>query len=683
MLTFLHNLRLRTRLILGFSMPFVSIFVLAFIAQFSVNSLFNLVEEQREESEVIAQVKQIKLLMSETETGMRGFLISGKESFLNRYIQGQESFDNALINLKNTYKNDKEELVQIEEIRILKDKWTREAAELQIQLRKEVAKGEKATENFVRLSKRTTGPALFAEIREILAQISAEVDAQYDRDGYELTNSVLMAMVNQETGQRGFLLTGIESELRPYYDGQEELKRNISALREHLSTTFYDTEELLNKLTKIESLSKKWVTEAADPEIAARHEMNKVTVTLADITDLIEKGHGERIMNSIRQVIDSLIESEMQQMNKEVAKTESDINDSVLTGIVITVIALVLTAVLALWIIRQVQSQVGGEPAEIAQLTLKIAEGDLSTASLKSKDKKSIYASVLSMASQLRSTISKVSEATHSQSDAAESLSVIAEQTNSNVKAQIEAADQVSSAIDEMLVVVGSVAQSAAQAADSATQAEKVVKSGNEKAESAADGVIGLSDNLIDTSGKIQDLANSANEISDILNVIKGIADQTNLLALNAAIEAARAGEHGRGFAVVADEVRALAQSTQDSTVEIENMISRVQGEAKYAVSSMEQGQEKAAAIVEQTMDVQEALGDILQMVNQISGLTEEIAGATEQQSISSKEVGVKSEEIRSQSTQTGEGAAQIAEATQDLKRLSQLLHNEVAFFRL
>jgi methyl-accepting chemotaxis protein len=247
----------------------------------------------------------------------------------------------------------------------------------------------------------------------------------------------------------------------------------------------------------------------------------------------------------------------------------------------------------------------------------------------------------------------------------------------------MQSVDQVAAAIDEMQITASSVADSAAKAANSANQADQLVKLGSEKANSAASGVSQLADSLNSTSSQIQELATSAEDISNILNVIKGIADQTNLLALNAAIEAARAGEQGRGFAVVADEVRALAKSTQDSTVEIEGMISLVQQQAQSSVQSMSQGRTQAEQIVGLAGEVNEALTDIEQMVTNITDVTNHIASAAEQQSATSKEVSDRAEEIRTQSVQTGGGAESISKATQELKQLSNQLEQEMSYFKL
>ncbi|MDG3088626.1 methyl-accepting chemotaxis protein [Vibrio hannami] len=678
-----NKLRLSTKLLVGFAIPILAILLLSFLSNSSVQNLLKVNTSLTDEMSMVTRVNAIRTEMLEMESGMRGFLISGKEGFLSRYTQSLSDFEQQITELKTAYRNDPLQLERVEKIEELQKIWLREAAEPQIEMRKEIAQGEAATELYFKLSGRDIGPKTISEFRTILDEMFTEFDERYDRDGYELLNTVLIAVINQETGQRGFLLSGDEKALEPYTEGQKAFAQQVSALKEHLAGAYYDGSELLKKLEQAELVAEKWHKESAEPEIDARHAMNQVKLTLSDLTVFIEQGAGERNMLAIAQVIDQLVDAENSNVNQEIEHAHESAKSASTHSMLVATVSLILAVYMSYWIVREVLHMVGGEPSEIASITKRVAQGDLSNQVEVKKYPNSIFASIVMMTTQLRSTISQVVSATQSQSTAAESLATIAEQTNSNVQNQIHSVDQVTVAIDEMQVTASSVADSAANAASSANQADQLVKLGSEKAETAAGGVSQLADSLNSTSTQIEDLASSAEDITNILNVIKGIADQTNLLALNAAIEAARAGEQGRGFAVVADEVRALAKSTQESTVEIEGMISKVQQQAQRSVESMNQGQSQAGQIVAVTHEVNNALTDIEKMVADITDLTNQIASAAEEQSIASKEVGNLSEEIRSQSIQTGQGAEAIAKSTQDLKGLSAQLQQEMSYFKI
>ncbi|WP_375749538.1 methyl-accepting chemotaxis protein [Vibrio sp. HN007] len=680
---FFNKLRLSSKLLFGFAIPILAILLLSFLSNSSVKSLLNVNNSLSHDMSMVTKVSAIRGAMLEMESGMRGYLISGKESFLARYDRGLNSFENQIAQLEQSYRNNPQQLARVDQIEQLQKQWLAEAARPQIEMRKEIALGEAATTRYFELSGRDIGPKTIVEFRSIIEGMAAEFDERYDRDGYELLNTVLMAVINQETGQRGFLLSGNEEALAPYTQGEKDFAAQVSALKEHLAGAYYDGSELLNKLEQAQAIAKKWREEAAQPEIDARIEMNKVKVTLSDLTAFIEEGAGERNILAIDKVIEQLVSAEKSHVDRVQTEAQQSAESASNFGMMVAILSLLLVLFMSYWIVREVLQQVGGEPLEIATITKQVAQGDLSKQVESVKYPNSIYASIAVMTSQLRSTISKVMGATQSQKDAAESLSVVANQTNLNVQSQVKSVDQVTVAIDEMQITASSVADSAANAASSANQADQLVKLGSEKADSAAVGVSQLAESLNTTSSQIQDLAASAEDITDILNVIKGIADQTNLLALNAAIEAARAGEQGRGFAVVADEVRALAKSTQDSTVEIEGMIVKVQQQAQSSVDSMNQGQSQAGQIVSITHEVNHALTDIEQMVADITDVTNQIASAAEEQSHASKEVSLRAEEIRAQSIQTGEGAEAISKSTEELKVLSAQLEQEMAYFKI
>ncbi|CCN83831.1 putative Methyl-accepting chemotaxis protein [Vibrio nigripulchritudo SFn27] len=677
------NLKMSSKLLIGFSIPIVAIVLLAIVANSSLRSLLSTNNVLYHNMELMTEAREIHKAMIKMESVIQGFLISGKVKSLERYHDGQITFDNKMSDVKIAYQDEPELLSMANEVEVLQQLWVKEVATPLIAMRHEVTKGEDATKNFFELSKRNIGPETIREFRSRMEEIGKLLEERFDRKGFEIANLVMMAVINQETGQRGFMLSGDTKALEPYQQGKENFERHSSDLKEHLANIYYDATDVLEKLNEVEALAREWREQAAEPEIEARHAMNKVTTTIADIITFIEEGTGEQRLLAIEQVISQLVAGEIANINLQRAKATESADSATMTGIVVALMALFLVSVITIWIVREVRRQVGGEPHKIASHTRKVADGDLSVNPENSRYQDSIYASLVTMTAQLRSTLSQVSGATKSQSNAAEALAEIADQTNRNVQTQIQAVDQVSVAIEEMQITASTVANSAASAAESAGKADQKVKLGSKKANDAACGVTILADSLNDTSNKIQALATSANQISNILNVIKSIADQTNLLALNAAIEAARAGDQGRGFAVVADEVRSLAKNTQDSTVEIEEMISKVQLEAQSSVESMKSGQQQASVIVELTNEVNGALTDIEEMVSNITDLTNQIASATEQQSIASKEVGKRSTEIRAHSVQTGEGAQEIAVATGELKKLSIQLEQEVSFFRL
>jgi len=266
---------------------------------------------------------------------------------------------------------------------------------------------------------------------------------------------------------------------------------------------------------------------------------------------------------------------------------------------------------------------------------------------------------------------------------AAEELSTITVQSSEGVSRQQNETQQVATAMNEMSATVHEVAKNAAKAATAAHDADEQAKDGYKVVSKTVDTINDLAAEVKRSSQVIEGVKNDTLSIGSVLDVIRGIAEQTNLLALNAAIEAARAGEQGRGFAVVADEVRTLASRTQVSTQEIQEMIERLQSGANQAVDAMEKGREKAAESVEQAGKAGAALEAITQMVDTITSMNTQIASAANEQSTTAEEINRNIVNISQVADETANGAQQTSRATNELARLAVDLQQQVGRFQV
>lgn len=358
--------------------------------------------------------------------------------------------------------------------------------------------------------------------------------------------------------------------------------------------------------------------------------------------------------------------------------------ESAIFNLLILVLIGVVIAVLLTWKISvSILKPIGGEPKDIEILTHKIAEGDLSMRFDNTQQTTGIYSAMQLMVEKLKIMMQQISDSATSQATAAAELALISTQTKNNVSEQDLATEQVATAINQMQATAADVAKNTSVAASATEAARLLVDQGSEKAEQSFSGATKLSDDLHNASAIISELAQSTQDITGILGVIKGISEQTNLLALNAAIEAARAGEFGRGFSVVAGEVRTLASNTQKSTAEIEEKITKAQAQAKASVEAMMVGRERANNIVTQTTDVQQALGEIKESVHQIIDMNSQIACATEEQNAVATDVSKQVVEIKELSKKTGAGAEKINIATEELTQFAAQLSNLVTRFKI
>ena len=286
-------------------------------------------------------------------------------------------------------------------------------------------------------------------------------------------------------------------------------------------------------------------------------------------------------------------------------------------------------------------------------------------------------------ASRIQAMIKQVGGSTNALAEAADDLKQITESTRGGVQRQRNEIDQVATAMTEMAATVQEVARNAATAAEAARDANDEAGSGKRVVEETIRAINALAGEVQGASDVINQLAADSEAIGGVLDVIRGIAEQTNLLALNAAIEAARAGEQGRGFAVVADEVRTLAQRTQTSTQEIQGMIEKVQGGARNAVAVMESGRDKAADSVSKASEAGASLGTINYAVSAINDMNMQIASAAEEQSAVAEEINRNIVNIGTVADETAEGSNRIAAANEHLVRLGSELQEIVNQFKV
>ncbi|AOV17744.1 hypothetical protein BJI67_12390 [Acidihalobacter aeolianus] len=284
---------------------------------------------------------------------------------------------------------------------------------------------------------------------------------------------------------------------------------------------------------------------------------------------------------------------------------------------------------------------------------------------------------------RIQNVVSQVAGSTAQLAAAAEELSATSEETSRHVGNQQNETDQVAAAMNEMSSTVLEVAKNANDAAHAAQDAHGATVQGQKVVGNTISAISQLADEVERTAQVIHALESDSAQIGRVLEVINGISEQTNLLALNAAIEAARAGEQGRGFAVVADEVRTLAMRTQDSTEEIRGMIERLQDGSKSAVSAMTTGREKAQASVTQARDAGVSLDTISQSVTRINDMNALIASAAEEQSSVAEEINRNISNISHATDQTATGAQQTATASEELARLSAELQSLVNQFKI
>jgi len=341
-----------------------------------------------------------------------------------------------------------------------------------------------------------------------------------------------------------------------------------------------------------------------------------------------------------------------------------------------------LVGLIAAWVITRL---IVAPLRSVIRVAQRIAGGDLSaTIEVTRRDEiGQLMLAMQQMGAGLSSIVSGLQSGIEQLANSAQSLSAVTEQTNLEVSSQKEETEQVATAMNQMTATVHDVARNAEEAAQAAQTADDKVESGQQVVRQSMVRIEQLADSATSASSSIESLSAEIQNIGTVLSVIKSVAEQTNLLALNAAIEAARAGEQGRGFAVVADEVRALAKRTQQSTEEIERLVSALRSAAQTSVQQIQSSGELVKMAVSDALQTESALGSIAAAVSLIQQMNQQIAAAAEQQSSVAEEINRSVTNIRASADQSSLAMQGNAASSIELAQLGVELKGMVGHFRL
>ncbi|NWC49219.1 methyl-accepting chemotaxis protein [Pseudomonas edaphica] len=346
-----------------------------------------------------------------------------------------------------------------------------------------------------------------------------------------------------------------------------------------------------------------------------------------------------------------------------------------------TLLALLVGIIAALVITRQITRPIQDTLAVVER----IASGDLShNIQVTRRDELGVLQQgIQRMGTTLRELISGIRDGVTQIASAAEELSAVTEQTSAGVNSQKIETDQVATAMHEMTATVQEVARNAEQASLAAADADGQARAGDKVVAEAIAQIERLAAEVARSTDAMTHLQQESNKIGSVMDVIKAVAEQTNLLALNAAIEAARAGEAGRGFAVVADEVRGLAQRTQKSTEEIEGLVAGLQNGTQQVATVMNNSRSLTDSSVELTRKAGVSLENITSTVSNIQSMNQQIAAAAEQQSAVAEEISRSIVNVRDVSEQTATASDETAKSSVELARLGSQLQQMVSHFRV
>jgi methyl-accepting chemotaxis protein len=389
----------------------------------------------------------------------------------------------------------------------------------------------------------------------------------------------------------------------------------------------------------------------------------------------------DKAQQSLNDNVAAMFDASKQLSASQIAARDRD-TQSARQLLVAAAIGALILGILAAWLIT---AQIVGPLLDILKGVERVAQGDLTRDFDNSRRDELglLQAGMQRMTLSLRELIGGIRDGSVQIASAAEQLSAVTEQTNAGVNNQKVETDQVATAINEMSATVQEVARNAQDASGAAANASREAREGDAVVNRAMAQIVRLATEVGNSTQAMNDLKRESDKIGGVLDVIKAVAQQTNLLALNAAIEAARAGEAGRGFAVVADEVRSLAQRTQQSTEEIEGLISSLQTGTDHVASILEGSRALTDSSVDMTRQASASLAGITQAVASIEAMNQQIATAAEEQSAVTDEINRSVMNVRDISEQTSSASEETAASSVELARLGVHLQGLVGRFKV
>jgi methyl-accepting chemotaxis protein len=400
-------------------------------------------------------------------------------------------------------------------------------------------------------------------------------------------------------------------------------------------------------------------------------------------SDAKVEGIDRPVLAQVSELRDGFVAFTEQKAAEKITMAQEDYEHRRNVIVVWVLVSLTLSFLLATAIIRQVMRQLGGDPRDVAAVVNTMAQGDFSRQSTGQPVPGSLLANAYQMQASLRDMIGQVKSQAHHVGDMAHSLATSAQQIAENVNQESDSVAGMAAAIEELSVSTTHISDQGGNAKQIANSSRASAEKGAQVVNKTVAGLLEIAGEIESASGEVSRLGEDASRISDVVKVIKEIADQTNLLALNAAIEAARAGEQGRGFAVVADEVRKLAERTAGATNEISQMSGKIGAVAANALAGMDKVVNTTRQGVGDAETAQTSIKHIQSSFSEVASVIDDIAMALEEQNSAAAELAKSTERVSQMSEENAGAAKGLLDLANSLEGKSREVRQSVEVFKV
>lgn len=484
----------------------------------------------------------------------------------------------------------------------------------------------------------------------------------------------LEQLINIETGMRGFVIASKDAFLEPLVAGEKRFTEELDSLKQ----LTVDNPEQQRRLTALGETQKRWFDEDINPIIALRRDLTARSMPDDELDKRIASGADKAKMDSMRATLAEISATE----NKLLLERRQKMADAKSLAIMILMYGGLAAAGLSVILATSLGRSTTARLQLAINAATAIANGKLDTV-IDTSSHDELPRAFDRMQNRLREMIQQISLAANQLVLAVQQISGASEQLSGAIHEQSTSASMMAATIEELTVSIHHVSENAEEAHQLASRSGQQSKEGAQVIENTLSSMNGIAKTVQRSSAQVADLGQHSEHISSIISVIQGIADQTNLLALNAAIEAARAGEQGRGFAVVADEVRLLAQNTGKSTQEIAGMIEKIQAGVRETVESMRSGVLEVNEGVEMAGSAGQAIVEIRDGSNKVLQVVDQISFALREQTAASQDVARNVERSAQMAEQNNMSVQELLKTSGGLNSLANSLQLEVGKFQL